>query len=321
MREHPGRNVVVVGAGAVGATFAYALMLDGAAEEIVLVDRNQDLARGQAMDLSQGRQFAQPVSIRVGTAADYAAADVIVITAGSAQKPGESRLDLLQRNAHIVGAVMSEITATGSQAVVVVVTNPVDLLTQVAVRAAGDERQRVFGSGTVLDSARFRGLIAEHCQVDIHNVHAYIIGEHGDSEVPAWSMSHIAGVPVWDHCADCRRCHGELRDAENRARLVQQVRDSAYHIIGYKGATNFAVGLALVRIVRSILRNERSVLTVSTVLAGEYGIRDVCLSVPCIVGRNGIERIIEGKLSQEELAGLTQSAKVLHGRLLELQSL
>jgi L-lactate dehydrogenase len=214
---------------------------------------------------------------------------------------------------------MGDITAAAGNAVVVVVTNPVDILTQIAVRAAGDERQRIFGSGTVLDSARFRGLISEHCQVDIHNVHAYIIGEHGDSEVPAWSMTHIAGVPVWDHCSDCRRCHGELRDAENREALVQQVRDSAYHIIGYKGATNFAVGLALVRIVRSILRNERSVLTVSTVLAGEYGLRDVCLSVPCIVGRNGIERVIEGKLNEEELDGLNRSGKILHQRLAELE--
>jgi L-lactate dehydrogenase len=213
---------------------------------------------------------------------------------------------------------MADIAEAKSDAIVIIVTNPVDILTQIAVRAAGDERQRVFGSGTVLDSARFRGMIAEHCQVDIHNVHAYIIGEHGDSEVPAWSMSHIAGVPVWDHCADCRRCHGELRSAENREALAKQVRDSAYHIIGYKGATNFAVGLALVRIVRCVLRDERSVLTVSTVLAGEYGLRDICLSVPCVVGRNGIERVIEGKLSQEELAGLTASGKILHERLAEL---
>lgn len=318
MREHSGRSVVIVGAGAVGATFAYALMLEGDAEEIILVDQNQDLAKGQVMDLAQGRQFARPVQIRVGTASDYAGADVIVITAGSAQKPGESRLDLLQRNARIVRSIMGEIMESGSQAVVVVVTNPVDLLTQIAVRAAGDERRRVFGSGTVLDSARFRGLIAEHCQVNIHNVHAYIIGEHGDSEVPAWSMSNIAGVPIWDHCGDCRRCHGELRDPDNRERLVQQVRESAYHIIGYKGATNFAVGLALVRIVRSVLRNERSVLTVSTVLAGEYGLRDVCLSVPCIVGRDGIDRIVEGKLSQEEMAGLARSADILRQRLREI---
>jgi L-lactate dehydrogenase len=318
MRENSGRNVVIVGAGAVGATFAYALMLDGAAEEIVLVDRNQDLAKGQVLDLNHGRQFTQPVRIRVGTPADYGTADVIVVTAGSAQKPGESRLDLLQRNASIIRSIMGDISDAQSEAVVVIVTNPVDILTQIAVRAAGDERQRIFGSGTVLDSARFRGLIAEHCQVDIHNVHAYIIGEHGDSEVPAWSMTHIAGVPVWDHCADCRRCHGELRNAENREALVQQVRDSAYHIIGYKGATNFAVGLALVRIVRSILRNERSVLTVSTVLAGEYGLRDICLSVPCIVGRNGIERVVEGKLSEEELTGLSRSGKILHQRLAEL---
>ena len=318
MSETNGRNVAIVGAGAVGATFAYALMLDGTAEEIVLIDRNQDLAKGQVLDLNHGRMFARPVRIRVGSREDYGSADVIVLTAGSAQKPGESRLDLLQRNAGIVRSVMADIGAARSGAVVLVVTNPVDILTQVAVRAAGDERKRIFGSGTVLDSARFRGLIAEHCQVDIHNVHAYIVGEHGDSEVAAWSMSHIAGVPVWDHCADCGRCHGELRKAENRERLVQQVRDSAYHIIGYKGATCFAVGLALVRIVRAILRDERSVLTVSTVLAGEYGLRDVCLSVPCIVGRQGIDRVIQGKLAEEELAGLARSAEILRGRLHEL---
>ncbi|MCX7848374.1 MAG: L-lactate dehydrogenase [bacterium] len=309
------RKVVIVGAGAVGATFAYALAQSGLAEEIVLVDRNEGLALGQALDLAHGYPFFPPVVIRAGTSADYADAQVIVIAAGAKQNPGESRLNLLQRNALIVRSIMHELVAQAAQGIVIMVSNPVDVLTRVALDVTGWPARRIIGSGTVLDSARFRYLLSQHCGVDVRNVHAYIIGEHGDSEVAAWSMTHIAGVPIDTYCNACRKC---ARWAEEREAIVRAVRESAYHIIGYKGATHFGVGMALVRIVEAILRNERSVLTVSTRLHGEYGLRDVCLSVPVIVAREGVERVIEGPLRDEELAGLRASAELLEKAYAEL---
>lgn len=309
--RHAARKVVVVGAGDVGAAFAYALLQSGLAESIVLVDRRQELAAGQALDLAHGLPFVPATEVRAGTAEDYADASVIVITAGARQKPGESRLDLLRRNAQIVGQIAADIAARSSPAVVVVVTNPVDVLTRVALERTGWPRNRILGSGTVLDSARFRLLLSRHCGVDAKNVHAYILGEHGDSEFPAWSMTHLAGMAMDDYCPACHKC-GDW-DGE-RERIVREVRDSAYHIIDAKGSTCYAVGLALVRIVGAILRNEHSVLTVSTRLDGEYGLRDVCLSVPCIVSQSGIERIVEGRLTDAERQALHASAMVLEDR-------
>lgn len=307
--HHPfRRKVAVVGAGNVGAAFCYALAQSGAADEIVLIDANADLAKGQALDLAHGRPFFPAVSIRAGCAADYADAGVIVITAGAAQKPGETRLQLLQKNAAIMTSIIGEIVAQKSEAVLLVVSNPVDVLTRVALKRSGWPRGRVFGSGTVLDSARFRYLLSEHCGVDVHNVHAYMLGEHGDSEFAAWSMTHVAGMPMEQYCPVCRGCSDW--EAEKR-RIEQAVRDSAYHIIGYKGSTCFGVGMALVRIVKAILRGENSVLTVSTQLEGEFGLTDVCLSVPCVVGRNGVGRIVESGLNDEERAALRASADVL----------
>lgn len=302
------RKVVIVGAGAVGATFAYALAQDGTAEEIIILDANKDLAKGQALDLGHGLPFMPTARLATGTEKDYADADVIVITAGAKQQPGESRLNLLQRNAGIMRNICADISGQKSSAVVVVVSNPVDVLTHVAAEALQQTTGRVLGSGTVLDSARFRYLVGDHCGVDLRNVHAYILGEHGDSELPAWSMTHIAGMHIEDYCAVCGKCEGwqAVRDD-----IFAQVRDSAYHIIGYKGATCFAVGLALVRIVKAILRNERSVLTVSSLLRGQYGLDNVCLSVPCVVGSNGIERVIEARLNDTEQKALARSAGIL----------
>ena len=311
--RHPfRRKVAVVGAGNVGAAFCYALAQSGAADEIVLVDANEALAKGQALDLAHGQPFFPAVSIRAGTAADYADAGVIVITAGAAQKPGETRLQLLQKNAVIMSSIVGEIIAQNAEAVLLVVSNPVDVLTRVALKRSGWPRGRVFGSGTVLDSARFRYLLSEHCGVDVHNVHAYMLGEHGDSEFAAWSMTHVAGMPMEQYCPVCRGCSDW--NAEKR-RVEQAVRDSAYHIIGYKGSTCFGVGMALVRIVTAILRGENSVLTVSTLLEGEFGLADVCLSVPCVVGREGVSRIVESGLTGEEQAALRASAGVLRSAL------
>jgi len=311
------RKVVIVGAGDVGASFAYALLQNGAAESIVLIDARQEQAEGQALDLSHGLPFVPTAVVRAGSAADYADATVIVITAGAKQKPGETRLNLLKRNAHIVGQIMGEVTARDSRAVVVIASNPVDVITFVALKQTGWTRNRIIGSGTVLDSARFRHLLSSHCGVDVRNVHAYILGEHGDSEVPVWSMTNLAGMSMDDFCPACHKC-GDWN--LERDRIVTQVRDSAYHIIEAKGSTCYAIGLALVRIVGAILRNERSVLTVSTLLEGEYGLQDVCLSVPCILSHSGVDRIIEGRLADGEKQALQASAAVLKERLSELKN-
>jgi len=314
-KQNSSRKVVIVGAGDVGASFAYALLISGTAESIVLIDAKQELAEGQALDLAQGLSFVPTTVVRAGTPDDYADAAVIVITAGSKQKPGESRLDLLARNSQIVGQIADQIVSRESQAVIVVTSNPVDVLTYAALKRTGFPRNRIIGSGTVLDSARLRHLLSEHCGLDVRSVHAYILGEHGDSEVPAWSMTHIAGMLMDDYCPACHKCSDWGKE---RSRIVTQVRDSAYHIIDAKGSTCYAIGLALVRIVEAILRNEHGVLTVSSLLDGEYGLSDVCLSVPCIVSQSGVERIIEGKLTDEELAALRASAVVIKKNINEL---
>ena len=240
---------------------------------------------------------------------------MIVVTAGAKQKSGESRLDLLQRNAAIMDGIVSEIRAQDSAAVMIVVANPVDVLTRVALDCSGWPRNRIMGSGTVLDTARFRYLLSQHCGVDARNVHAYILGEHGDSEIAPWSLTHIAGMPMQEYCAVCGKCEDWKQVRED---IADQVRKSAYHIIDYKGATNYAIGLALVRIVRAILRNEHSVLTVSAMLTGEFGIENVCLGVPCVIAGEGIERVVQGRLCENEMEGLQHSARLLKEAWTEL---
>lgn len=306
------RKVVVVGAGAVGATYCYALAQSGLADEIVLIDKNEDLARGQVLDLVHGQPFFPTVIIRNGSVVDYADAKVVVITAGSAQRSGETRLQLLQKNAEIVGSIADDISAQECKGVILIVSNPVDILTYVAIKRTGWERGRVIGSGTVLDSSRFRHILSKHCSVDIHNVHAYILGEHGDSEFAAWSMTNVAGISIDEYCPVCGKC-ADWKG--KRKQIEQQVRDSAYHIINYKGSTQFAVGLALSKITGALLRSQNSVLTVSTLLDGEFGISDVCLSVPCVVSDPGITIIIESPLSTRELTSLAKSADILRKAL------
>ncbi|NQT14825.1 MAG: L-lactate dehydrogenase [Planctomycetes bacterium] len=311
------RKVVVVGAGTVGSTFAYSLAQAGLADDIALIDENRRFAEGQVLDLLHGQPFYPTLNIHVGEAKDFADAQVIVVTAGAKQRPGQSRLELLRANVAIVERIVGEVVAQGSEAVLILVTNPVDILTYVAAKKTGWERGRVIGSGTVLDSARLRHLLSQQCEVDVHNVHAYVLGEHGDSEFVAWSLTHIAGMPIDDYYTICRKC-GEW--TKERGEIERAVRDSAYHVIDYKGATHFAVGLALVRIVGSILRSERSVLTVSTMLHGEFGLTDVCLSVPCVVSGQGIARVVESELSKDERVSLLRSANVLKRSLAAFDS-
>jgi L-lactate dehydrogenase len=301
------RKVVVVGAGSVGTTYIYALLQTGLADEIALIDIDRERVQGEIMDLSHGLPFISPVSLKVGDYTDCADANMVVVTAGAKQAPGQSRTELIQKNARIVRSICTEIAGQGADAVIVMVTNPVDALTHLAIETLGWPRERVIGSGTVLDSARFKYMLSDHCGIDARNVHAYIIGEHGDSEVAAWSLSHIAGVPIEQYCRICNVCDYEQHHKE----IAERVRNSAYHLIGYKGSTFYGIGLSLVRISGAILRDENSVLTVSTLLQGEYGIRDVCLSVPCVVGENGIVRIIDAELTSSEQEALTRSAEAI----------
>ncbi len=302
------RKLVIIGAGNVGSTFAYTVMRSGLAEEIVLIDADRERAEGEAMDLNHGLFFAPPVSIRAGGYDECADAALIVITAGARQKPDESRLSLVQRNAAICKAIMAEIMSRTSDAIIIMVTNPVDVLTYVAQEVSGWPRERILGSGTVLDSARFRYLLSDQCKVDPRNVHAYVIGEHGDSEVPVWSMTHIAGVPMSEYCSIT--CQHACTD-EERAMLFEQVRQSAYHVIESKGATYYGVSMALERIASAILRDENSVLTVSLRADGHYGLDDVCLSLPAVVNRNGVDRVIDALLSRVEQEALHRSANIL----------
>ena len=301
------RKVVVIGAGSVGTTYVYAMMHTGLAGQIVLIDLDKRKVKGEVMDLEQGLAFVQPVEIRSGDYSDCADASLIVITAGAKQVASQSRLELVQRNAGIVRSICQQIKKHDSAAVVLMVTNPVDALTQLALKCLSWPRNRVIGSGTVLDSARFRSMLSQHCGVDARNVHAYVLGEHGDSEVAAWSMTHVAGGSFKDYCIVCQGCDS----TEEHEKIVRRVRDSAYHIIDYKGSTYYAIGLSLTRISEAILRNEHSILTVSVLLEGEYDVNDICLSVPCVVGKSGVERIITARLSEDEQAALEASAQAL----------
>jgi L-lactate dehydrogenase len=310
------RKVVITGAGAVGSTYAYALAQSGIADEIIMIDKNEELAKGQVMDLVQGQPFFPTVDIRTGSPEDYSDAQLVVITAGAAQRPGETRLQLLRKNADIVGRIADDVANSGCGGVMVVVSNPVDVLTWVALKSSGWNRSRVLGSGTVLDSARFRHFLARHCGVDVHNVHAYFLGEHGDSEFAAWSMTHVAGIKIDEYCPVCEN-YSDWK--EERKQIEQHVRHSAYHIIDSKGFTQFAVGLALVRITGAILRSQHSVLSVSTYVDGEFGISDVCLSLPCIVSHDGIRQILVSPLPDEEKAALANSAGILKQAIASLE--
>lgn len=307
-------RIAVVGTGNVGTSFAYALVLSGLAAEIVLIDVNRARAEGEAMDLSHAVPFTQPVHIWAGDYADCAAAAVTVVTAGTAQKPGETRLDLLKRNAAIFGEIVPQVARHNPGGILLVATNPVDVLTYASGKLSGLPPAQVIGSGTTLDTARFRHLLGEHFRIDPRSVHAYIAGEHGDSEVPLWSLANVAGMRL----AEYGTPEGLSCDPETMDSIFRQTRDAAYEIIQRKGATYYAVAAALLRIVQAIVRDERTVLPVSSLIPGYYGIEDVALSLPTVVGRRGIERVLQLELSPEEEEGLRRSAGILKAAIAEL---
>jgi L-lactate dehydrogenase len=313
---HPSR-VAVVGTGNVGSTFAFALVLSGLASEIVLIDANARRAEGEAMDLTHAVPFAKPTRVWDGTYADTAGAAVTVISAGVAQRPGEGRLDLVRRNDAIFASIVPEVAAANPGGIIVVATNPVDVLTYRTIQRSGLPAGRVLGSGTILDTARFRARLAERLGLDARSVHAYIIGEHGDSEVPVWSSANVGGMPLIDYCA----VHGiDVSEAE-RTEVFEGTRDAAADIIDRKGATYYAVAAGLMRIVEAILRDQQTILPVSSLIEDYYGIGDVCLSLPSVVGRGGVERLVPIGLSAGEAAALRHSAAVLRETIAALEPL
>jgi L-lactate dehydrogenase len=300
-------RVAVVGTGNVGASFAYALLLSGLASEIVLIDANRRRAEGEAMDLQHAVPFAKPTRVWAGDYADCSGAAVTVVAAGAAQKPGETRLDLVRKNAAIFGQIVPNIAEANPNGIILVATNPVDVLSYETWRLSGLPPERVIGSGTILDTARFRAALSDHFGVDPRSVHAFIAGEHGDSEVPVWSSANIAGMHLREFCS----ANGLRYDQDEMDAIFAATRDAAYEIIQRKGATYYAVGAGLLRIVEAIVRNQRTVLSVSSLIRDYNGIDDVYLSLPAVVHRNGVERVLRIDLSVTEFDGLRASARVL----------
>ena len=302
------RKVVLVGTGAVGTAYAYSLVNQGFITELVLVDANGEKAEGEAMDLVHGMAFASTnMRVSAGTYDDCKDAQIVVITAGANQKPGETRLQLVERNTKIMQSIIQSIKASGFDGIIVVASNPVDVLSYVAWKESGFPASRVIGSGTTLDSARFRVLLGEYFEVDPRNVHAVIIGEHGDSELPVFSQASV-GVEALGNVLARRN---NPSDKENLDRIFNEARNAAYEIISRKGFTNFGVGMCLARITKAILDNEHSILPVSCLLNGEYGEEDIYMSVPAVVTRDGVKEVIELKLNEEEKALFAKSADVL----------
>ncbi|HEY0380389.1 MAG TPA: L-lactate dehydrogenase [Pyrinomonadaceae bacterium] len=305
------RRVAVVGAGHVGATSAYALLMSGAAREIVLLDADGKRAEGEVMDLQHAAALARPVAVWAGDYKDAARASIAVIAAGVGGRPGETRLDLLSRNVSVVRDCVRALMAEGFDGVILMTTNPVDILAQVAQAESGLPVGRVIGSGTVLDTARLRAMLAAKLRIEARSIHAYIVGEHGDSEIAAWSAAHVAGVPLGDYC--------ESQGCPDFQQLLARVRRAAPDIIERKGYTSHAIASCVVRICEAVLGDERTVLPVSTMMRGQYGIEGTYLSLPCVVGRDGVSGVVELPLSDEERAGLRASAEILRSSYASLR--
>ena len=301
------QKVAVIGCGFVGATSAFSLIQTGLFSEMVLIDANHQKAEGEAMDLSHGSAYLTPMNIYAGGYDDIVDAGLIVITAGANQKPNETRLDLVKKNVAIFKSIIPEIKNRNCEGILMIVSNPVDILTYVTLKLSGFPAHRVIGSGTVLDTARLKYVLGRHLQVDPRDVHAYIIGEHGDSELAVWSGAQVAGIHI-NHFCELR---GHFNHQEAMERLAQQVLDSAYEIIERKGATYYGVAVAVKRIATAIVKNEHAVLPISSLMQGEFGLNDICLSIPTVVGSQGVEKVVDIYLNNEENEKLQESAKAL----------
>lgn len=302
------RKVVLVGTGMVGMSYAYAMLNQNVCDELVLIDVDKKRAAGEAMDLNHGLAFANfHMTIYAGDYKDCADADIVAICAGVAQKPGETRLELLQRNAAVFRSIIGPITESGFNGIFLVATNPVDIMSYITYSISGFNPRRVIGSGTALDTARLRYLVGDFFEVDPRNVHAYVMGEHGDSEFVPWSQAMIATKPLQLICKES----GNEHCPESLAQIENDVRTAAYKIIEAKKATYYGIGMAMVRITRAIFGNENSVLTVSNMMRGEYGETGVFVGAPCVVNRNGVQRVLELDLTPEESAKFKESCETL----------
>jgi L-lactate dehydrogenase len=306
------RKCAIIGCGFVGASAAFSLVESGLFSELVLIDANHNKAEGEAMDLSHAMPFARPMDIYAGGYDDLKDCGLIIVTAGANQKPNETRMDLVNKNVAIFKSIIPEIKKRECEGVLLIVSNPVDILTYVALKLSGFPANRVIGSGTVLDTARLKYLLGEHLDVDNRSVHAFIIGEHGDSELAVWSSANVSGVELNHFCELC----GHFNHMESMQRLYEDVRDSAYQIIEKKGATYYGIAMAVRRIAECIVRNEHSILPISSFIEGHYGLNGVCMGVPTIVGSSGVEKVLEIHLSDEEQQQLTSSAQAL-GKVLD----
>ncbi|MBG9774045.1 MULTISPECIES: L-lactate dehydrogenase [Brevibacillus] len=299
-------RVALIGSGFVGSSYAYALLNQGIVNELVIIDVNKDKAEGDAMDLSHGLPFTSPMKIWAGDYSDCKDADLVVITAGANQLPGETRMDLIEKNVRIFNKIVTSIMDSGFQGIFVVASNPVDVLTYATWKISGLPHEKVIGSGTLLDTARFRYLLSRAFEVDSRSVHAYIMGEHGDTELPVWSQASIGGKSI----TECLK-QGVGPSKEELDQIFINVRDAAYHIIEKKGATYYGIGMSLARLTKAILYNQNSILTISTLLQGEFGLHDTYLGVPAVVNRSGVREVVEITLNEEEKAKLKHSADVL----------
>ena len=301
------RKAAMIGCGFVGSASAFALMQSGLFSELVLIDANHDKAEGEAMDIAHGLPFAGQMKIYAGDYDDIVDAAVIIVTAGAAQKPGETRLDLVNKNVNIFKSIIPEIAKRNYKGILLIVANPVDILTYTAVKLSGLQENRVIGSGTVLDTARLKYALGEHLEVDSRSVHSFIIGEHGDSEIVAWSSTNVSGIPVNDFC----ELRGHFNHEEAMHRIADDVKNSAYDIIEKKGATYYGIAMSVKRICECIMRDEKSILPISSMMHGEYGISDICLSMPTVVGREGVETRVPIQLNEQEESALSASAEQL----------
>jgi L-lactate dehydrogenase len=307
IRNSGGPKIVIIGAGAVGSTFAYSLLIHGLASQIVIIDVNRDRAEGEVMDLAQGMPFAFPTRIWVGGYSDCEDADIVVIAVDQGKKIEQSRLELAGGNFKLFQEIVPNITKYNKDCILLVVSNPLDVMTYAALKLSGFPKQRVIGSGTALDTARLRYLLSEYLRIDPRNVHAYIIGEHGDSEVPVWSLANVAGIRLKDYCPVCEMPY----DLNKFNELFLEVKNAGYEIVKRKGRTFYAVALAMTKIVESIVRNENAIITVSCLLENYHGISDVCLSVPVVLDRRGVRDVIQLQLEDKEIADLRKSATIV----------
>ena len=301
------RKVAIIGAGFVGSATAFALSQSSLFSEMVLIDADHEKAEGEAMDISHGTPFTKPVKIYAGDYDDIKDAAIVVVTAGAGQKPGETRLDLVHKNVGIFKSIIPEIAKRDFGGILLIVANPVDVLTLAALKLSGLPENRVIGSGTVLDSARLKTELGEHLGVDSRSVHAFIIGEHGDSEIAAFSSANVSGIPLNDFC----EMRGHYNHEASEKAIAERVKNAAYEIIKRKHATYYGVAVAVKRICEVIVRDERSILSVSSMMHGEYGIDGICLSMPAIVGKNGLESKVPISLDEDEIKALQESAKTL----------